>query len=127
MLSKQRPGSVETTEGCRSPDGSTREKNLNTYGLRMEYLWSTYGIPMEQHHHNTVATPRPHRSKASPVRGAQAAGTQVGTAGFRGKRFRLTVIRARVRLPLPASPVCPNLPRAHTKPAQRAPLTGCPA
>src|ERR1017187_6442508 len=60
MLSKQRPGSVETTEGCRSPDGSTREKNLNTYGLRMEYLWSTYGIPMEQHHHNTITTPSQH-------------------------------------------------------------------
>jgi hypothetical protein len=30
----------------------------------MEYLWNTYGIPMEQHRANTGAAPELHRSSS---------------------------------------------------------------
>jgi hypothetical protein len=36
----------------------------STYGIRMEYLWNTYGLPMEQHRHNTVATPEQCRANS---------------------------------------------------------------
>src|ERR1035438_8719985 len=48
---------METPQGWRSPQGSRREEYLKSYGIPMEYLWSTYGIPMEQHRSNTVAYP----------------------------------------------------------------------
>ncbi len=32
------------------------ERPGNSYGIPMEFLWSTYGVPMEQHASNTPAT-----------------------------------------------------------------------
>src|ERR1035437_8244636 len=67
MLSKPSRGSVETPWGCRSSDRSRREKQARSYGIPMEYLWSTYGIPMEYLWSNTVPTPCQYRANTVPI------------------------------------------------------------
>src|ERR1035441_4855071 len=57
MPSKPSWGSVEAPLALRSPRASKREKYLKSYGVPMEYLWSTYGVPMEQHRVPSIAHP----------------------------------------------------------------------
>ena len=51
----------------------------NLYGTCMEYVWNSYGIPMEQHARNTRATPK---QQANYALGAGCGG-RGGTEGTR--------------------------------------------
>src|ERR1035438_10543462 len=98
MLSKPGRGSGETPGGCRSLQGNTREKYLNTYGIPIEYLWSTYGTTPSQHRGNTVPPPFPLVRGSWAFRSVQDTRKQVGIAGFRGKPFGVTFARLRYML-----------------------------
>src|ERR1035441_8954350 len=88
---KTRPGLGGDTVGLQKPPREYK-------GKIPQYLWNTYGVPMENLWNNTVATPSQHRANPVPppfplvggswaFRSVQDARKQVGIAGFRGKPF----------------------------------------
>jgi hypothetical protein len=57
---------------CRNRSPTAGENHPKSYGIPMEYLWSTYGIPMEFVWNSALATPYPHATITLATRTGRA-------------------------------------------------------